>query len=281
MNALALGLIAALCWGIHDVTVRRISQTVPLMATLLGVLIVGAVFQATAMAVTGGSTALPRDAVIYSVCAGCAFTVAGASLYGAFHRGPVRVVAPVIGSYPILSVGLASLSGTNVTPLQWLAVLAVVAGIAVVAISADESEETYPPIGPTIALAGLSAIGFFTTFALGQEAARLTDDLPSILVTRLASLAILVPVMAVMRLPFWPGRRALIFVAIMGVLDGIALLCVLTAGALPSPEYAAVASSTFGLVTVVLAGLFLSETMTRAQWGGCLLTFAAIGYLAL
>lgn len=280
MNALTLGLVAALCWGIHDVTVRRISQSAPMMATLLGVLVVGALFQFTVLTVSGGFTPLPRDALIYAVLAGFAFTLASAGLYGAFHRGPVRIVAPVIGSFPILAVGLASLTGSIILPLQWVAVMAVVLGIAIVAVFSDQSEADYPPLGPTIALSVLSSIGFFATFALGQEAARLADELPSILVTRLASVAVLLVAILVMRLPLWPGRSALPFVAIMGVLDGIALLSVLSAGSLPSPEYAVVTSSVFGLITVILARVFLSEGMTTRQWLGCLLTFAAIGYLA-
>lgn len=281
MNALALGLVAALCWGIHDVTVRKVSQTVPLMATLLGVLIVGALFQTGVLAVTGGFTALPRAALVYSALSGVAFTLAGATLYAAFHRGPVRVVAPVIGSYPILSVALASYTGATVTPWQWLAVLAVVVGIAAVAVFARDTQEETPPLGPTLALSVLSAFGFFATFAFGHEAAKLADDLPSILVTRVTSVAVLLAVMMAMSLPLWPGRRALLAIAVMGVLDGIALLCVLSAGDLPSAEYAAVGSSIFGLITVILARIFLSENMTLAQWSGVAVTFAGIGYLAL
>lgn len=281
MNALTLGLVAALCWGIHDVTVRRISQNAPLMATLLGVLVVGALFQFSAMSVLGGFTALPRDALIYAVLAGVAFTIASAGLYGAFHRGPVRIVAPVIGSFPILAVGLASVTGSVILPLQWVAVIAVVLGISIVAIFADQDDADYPALGPTIGLSVLSSVGFFATFALGQEAARLADDLPSIFVTRLASVAVLVPAILLLRLPLWPGRAALPFIAIMGVLDGIALLSVLSAGDMPSAEYAVVTSSIFGLVTVILARIFLSERMTTLQWIGCLLTFCAIGYLAL
>ena len=41
------------------------------------------------------------------------------------------------------------------------------------------------------------------------------------------------------------------------------------------------ASSIFGLITVVLARIFLREGMTVMQWLGCLLSFAAIGFLAL
>ena len=89
------------------------------------------------------------------------------------------------------------------------------------------------------------------------------------------------PAILLLKLPLWPGRAALPFVAIMGVLDGIALLCVLSAGGLPSAEYAVVTSSIFGLVTVILARIFLSESMTARQWMGCVLTFCAIGYLAL
>jgi drug/metabolite transporter (DMT)-like permease len=281
VNALTLGLVAALCWGIHDVTVRRISQNAPLMATLLGVLGVGAVFQFSAMSVLGGFTALPREALAYSVGAGVAFTVASAGLYGAFHRGPVRIVAPVIGSFPILAVGLASVTGSVILPLQWVAVIAVVLGIAIVAVFADQDDADYPALGPTIGLSVLSSFGFFATFALGQEAARLADHLPSIFVTRLASVAVLVTAMLLLRLPIWPGRAALPFIAIMGVLDGIALLCVLSAGDLPSAEYAVVTSSIFGLITVILARMFLAESMTAKQWMGCVLSFAAIGYLAL
>ncbi len=281
MNALTLGLLAALCWGIHDVTVRRVSQNVPLMATLLGVLIVGALFQLSVMTVTNTFTALPRDALIYSILAGFAFTLASAGLYGAFQRGPVRVVSPVIGSFPILAVALASVTGSTITPLQWGAVLAVVGGIAIVATFSGEAEEEYPLLGPTLTLSLLSCFGFFATFALGQEAARLAEELPSIFVTRIASVTVLLIAIFTLKLPIWPGRAALPFIAIMGVLDGIALLCVLSAGSLPSPEYAVVASSIFGLITVILARIFLSETMTYRQWLGCLVTFAAIGYLAL
>ena len=280
MNALTLGLVAALCWGIHDVTVRRISQNAPLMATLLGVLVIGAAFQFSAMSVLGGFTTLPRDALIYAILAGVAFTIASAGLYGAFHRGPVRIVAPVIGSFPILAVGLASATGSVILPMQWLAVIAVVLGISIVAIFADQDDADYPALGPTIGLSVLSSFGFFATFALGQEAARLADDLPAIFVTRLTSIAVLIPAICLLKIPLWPGRAALPFVAIMGVLDGIALLCVLSAGGLPSAEYAVVTSSIFGLVTVILARVFLSETMTARQWMGCVLTFCAIGYLA-
>ena len=110
MNTLIVGLVAALCWGIHDVIVRKISQTAPLMATLLAVLIVGGIFQLLMLLVTDGYSPLPTDSLYFSLAAGAAYLLGAAALYGAFHRGPVKIVAPIIGGFPILSVATASSS---------------------------------------------------------------------------------------------------------------------------------------------------------------------------
>lgn len=281
MNALTLGLIAAVCWGIHDVTIRKLSQNTPLMATLFGVLLIGALFQSGVMLATDGFHTLPSDAVILSVAAGVAFLLASVCLYHAFLRGPVRIVAPVIGSYPILSVAWAVFQGEAVTLWQWLAVLVVLAGITLVALASKADDAEIPPIGPTILLSAFSSFGFFATFALGQEAAKIAEELPSVMITRVVSLGLLIALILVTKDRFWPGRAALPFVTIMGLLDGIALLCVISAGGLPSAQYAAVASSTFGLITIILAWALLKEHMTPKQWAGCALAFAGIGYLAL
>jgi uncharacterized membrane protein len=87
--------------------------------------------------------------------------------------------------------------------------------------------------------------------------------------------------MAAFKLPFWPGRKSIGLLAMMGVADGVALLCIVSAGGLANAEYAAVAASVFGLITIVLAWGFLKEKMTVPQWVGCAITFAGIGYLAL
>jgi drug/metabolite transporter (DMT)-like permease len=67
----------------------------------------------------------------------------------------------------------------------------------------------------------------------------------------------------------------------MGILDALAVGAVILAGTLQNPEYAVVASSVFGLVTVVLARIFLKEAMSITQWGGVIITFFGIGYLGL
>jgi len=281
VSALALGLVAAVAWAIHDIIVRRVSQGAPLMACLLAVLLVGAVFHVGAMAATGGFVPIGGAAAGYAALAGGFFLLASVGLYKAFQRGPVRLVSPIIASYPVLSVAWAALSGASVSPLQWGAVLAIAFGVSMVAALADDGAEDVPPKGPTILWAAVSAIGFAATFALGQHAAEMAGEMPATLVTRLVTIALLAGGMAWLRLPWWPGRAALPFLAMMGVLDGIALLAVLKAGGLPDAQYAAVAASMFGLLTIVMAWMFLRERMGAAQWLGCAIAFAGIGYLAL
>ncbi len=281
MLALGLGLIAALAWGLHDICVRWVSQRAPLMAALLTVLVAGTLFQSLAMAAQGSFAPIPGAALRLAFFSGVVFTIGSVGLYRAFAVGPVRLVAPIIAAYPVLSVGWAALSGSPVSALQWLAVGAIIAGVSTVAVLSHPEETaiaTSPT--PTILWSLLAACGFAGTFALGQAAARIAPDMPVILTTRLAAIAALVAIMAATRTPFRPTRAVLPILATMGLLDAIALICVLSTGGLPNAEYAAVTSSVFGMVTILLAWAFLNEQMARAQWGGVLLAFSGIAYLA-
>ncbi|WP_187430818.1 hypothetical protein ROLI_041810 [Roseobacter fucihabitans] len=281
MNTLMLGLVAALCWGFHDICVRFLSQKTPLSACIFTVLATGLLFHVTLMALGAGFSPIPLQAVWLSIGAGVFFAIATFGLYYAFQRGPVRLVAPLIASYPILSVALASVQGANTTPLQWIAVIAIVTGVAIVAALSDSSSDEAPPKGLTILYALIAAVGFAGTFALGQHAADISNEMPSTLIARIVTVALVCVIFVSFKMPFWPGRRAFPILVLMGVADGIALLCVLTAGTLPDPQYAAVTSSMFGLLTILLAWVWLKEAMSLPQWGGCLVAFCGVGYLAL
>ncbi|MGR3624074.1 EamA family transporter [Pseudophaeobacter sp.] len=279
MSALGLGLIAALCWGVHDFSVRYLKDSVPLLGSLMVVLAVGTLFQCVGIGLSGAALALPTRALGYAVAAGGCFLVADLALYAAFRRGPVALVAPLVASYPVLSVGFAIWRGTEISAWQWLAVVAIVLGVG----AASGRKQEVGKAGAwkvTVALSLLGAAGFASTFALGQHAAEFGAAQAN-LVTRLTALVGLLLLILVSRQVFWPGKRALPLLVVMGVLDGVALQNVLDAGGLPNAEYAAVSSSIFGMLTVVLAWAILRERMTGLQWVGCVLAFAGIGALAL
>lgn len=280
MNALALGMVAALCWGFQDICIRFFSQRTPVSACIFTVLLTGLVFQSGVTLATGTFQTLPAEAVRYALAAGFCFVFATFGLFYAFQRGPVRLVAPTVASYPILSLTLAAIEGVPISFAQLLAVICIITGVGSVAALSDTSDDNTPGKGITILLAGMSAAGFALTFALGQRAAELSHEHPTTLLARVFAFALIAAIFLVLKKPIWPGKTALPWLMAMGVADGVALLSVFSAGALPDAQYASVTSSLFGLMTILLAWLFLKERMTLSQWAGCFLAFAGVGYLA-
>jgi drug/metabolite transporter (DMT)-like permease len=101
-----------------------------------------------------------------------------------------------------------------------------------------------------------------------------------VFVVRLAAIAVLLGVMVYLKAPFFPSITQLPFLSAMGFFDATALTSVLVAGSLPNANYASVAASAFGVVTIVLAWALLKERMKPVQWIGVAITFSGIAYLA-
>ena len=277
--SLILGLAAALAWGIHDVSVRRVTREGALLAPLFWVLAAGTALVVAALPAAGGGVPEGR-ALGAALAAGAAFGLCGCALYRAFSIGPVRLVAPVIGAYPILSVLIAALQGAPVSAPQWLAVLAVVAGVGLVA-GGGRGEAPDAAGLRALPWAAAAGAGYAASFALGQEASQGAGDLGALAVTRLAACAVVGALALALRLPLRPARGTAALITLMGACDALALGAVMAAGPLPRPEFASVAASMFGLVTIVLAWLLLGERMRPRQWIGVGAAFGAIGWLSL
>lgn len=281
MLALGLGLVAALIWAVHDFLVRRLSQGAEILPMLAVVLASGAVGVALPAVVLGGWDQVTGRALQFCAATGVAYVVGALGLYKAFQIAPARIVAPVLGAYPMFSLGAAMAQGKVVTALEWLAVLAIVAGIAGVALtSRQEPNSGKVPLGAALFWAFLGAAGFAATFALGQEAARQGAELPTILIARCVTLLGVAVLMVVARSDLGSVRSHWPVLGMMGLLDATALGLVLMAGGLPHPEYAAITSSLFGVITIILAWRFLREPVLPLQWLGIAVVFAGIGVLA-
>jgi len=275
-----LGLVAAVAWGFHDICVRFVTQRTGILPAMLTVLVTGLVLVAGVALIWGDWQAVTVQSLWLSALSGSFFAGGSYALYRAFALGPVKLVAPLIGAYPILSVAMASLQGQPVVPSHWIAVLVVVAGVAAVALFA--SEQDGQRIQPSSIFWGIAAaFGFALTFAAGQSATRAGAELPVLLLTRAAAVAVIAVSVVISRIDARPPLKTLPLLCAMGALDALALGLVLFAGSLPRPEFAAVGSSLFGLVTVILAWAILRETMTRNQWVSVAVTFAGIAFLGL
>ncbi len=284
MLALGFGLLAAVIWAIHDLMARKLSQGIPLVPMVLWVLISGCAVLILPAVLFGDWGHLSAKAVILSAAAGLAFAVAIGSLYKAFSMAPARIVSPIIGAYPVLTMLFAVAQGRPVSLIDWLAVFAVVAGIAIVSLTGEsDPARALARKFPFAAMcwSGLSACGFAATFAIGQEAARLASDLPTILITRLIAGFILGGLFLGMRSSFAALNGNWRTISMMGAFDALALSLVAASGRLPQAEYAAVSASLFGVGTILLASYFLDEQLRPLQWAGVLTVFGAIATLTV
>lgn len=281
MLSLGFGLAAALCWALHDLLVRKLTQQSAMLPMLLTVLAAGCLALALPTLLIGGWGRMTGSALFLSVLAGGLYVAASGGLYQALNRAPVRIVSPVLGSYPMLSLGIAAAQGREVAAVEWLAVTAIVTGIAWVALtSRDGGGILRGTLTAALLWAGAGAAGFAATFAVSQEAARLGATFPSMLVTRVTAIFCTLALALAVR-SVRPAPATLPFLVGMGCLDALALGLVTASAALPNPEYAAVSSALFGVLTILLAWRILAERVAPLQWLGIAAVFGGIAVLSL
>ena len=275
MLALGLGLVAALGWGTHDLLVRRIAPGANVLPQLVMVMTVAAMVTAPF-----GWRGLPDWVSLgLALASGCAYFAASLALYAAFARAPARLVAPVIGSYPLPALGFALLQGHSVSGAEWLAAALIVAGVAVVATQGEVEDKRPNPAALPLAFA--ACLGMATSFALGQEAAARIDPLQAASLARAGGATLGLIVLALRPAGTTAALTRWKVLLVMGCLDGVALSSVIASGALPQASYAAVSSSLFGVVTILLAWGILGEKVRVAQGAGIALIFLGLGRLAI
>ena len=280
MIALCLGIGAALAWGLHDFCVRSVSQSSGVFASILTVFASGIVILIGVAVLFGDPKLMSAQCYQLSIASGLSFAVGGVALYIAFTIGPVRLVAPIIGAYPILLVGWTAASGTPVSVIQWIAILTILIGVGGVAALSDDGTQS-PHHRKAVIWALTATVGFAATFGFGQAAVAVGDEALSMLITRTVAFGAVLTVAIIGHQQIKPAKAQVPILIGMGGLDTLAMGCVSLAGLWPHSEYAAVTSSVFGIVTIILAWAFLNEPMTRAHWGFVSLTFLGILGLGL
>ncbi len=283
-----LGLAAALAWGVHDLCVRFAAPGRPVLPLLAIVLAAGLVPVAALSVTLGSPWALDWPGTLLAVGAGLGFFVAGYGLYRAFAIGPVALVAPIVGAYPILTLLSATLSGRAPALAELIAVAVIVGGVGCVAVLSPDHATARGTRLQAILWSLAAAAGFATTFALAQAAAQSGDataEWPKMAITRATTLLVtlLAALLAQAPLPQPQGTPALPWrlLILMGLLDAAAMAAVALSAGLPHPEFAAVVASVFGVVTILLARAFLSEPVRPLQWLAIAAVFSAIAGLGV
>lgn len=284
MNPALWGTLAACAWGTADFAARFTGRALGHASALLGVLLTGAVALSAWIAWRTPPLVWEWQGAWLLLVSGVSIMIATLLLYQGLARGPVSVVAPIASSYPALVVALAVLLGARPAAIDWLAMAAVMAGVVIVARAAESFAEARGTgrraDGTTVAIALGAAVGFAAAVSSGQAATPIYGELQTVWLSRLIALAALLPLFLLpayeLRMPprWWP------LLAAQGLLDGGAYLMIVTAAHQPGAELAAVTASGFGAVTVLLARVFLRESMGWRHWAGIAMIFAGVAVLS-
>jgi drug/metabolite transporter (DMT)-like permease len=284
MNAAFWGVAAALGWGGADFVARFTGRKLGPDVAALGMLLAGMTGLTAAVLVLG----LPPSGTAFGwllvLASGTATLIAMLLLYDGLARGPVTIVAPIVGAYPVLNIVFSLLRGARPEALQWAAMAIVLAGVAVVARSAGRFESadglSSAGIRRSIAVALGSALGFGLALDTAQQTIPVFGELQTVWLGRIVSFVLLAALFAVRRraphapAAWWP------LLVLQGVMDAGAYVALLMGGHGPGSEIAVVASSSFSVVTVVLARLFLKEAMSLMQWIGVAAIVGGVAALA-
>jgi drug/metabolite transporter (DMT)-like permease len=278
------GGLCALSWGTSDFIARFSGRAVGHMGALLGMLLTGSVLLTLWVWLTAPPLVWAAAELWLVGASGISIMVATLWLYQGLARGPISIVAPIVGSYPALVVAFAVIGGARPNLLQWAAILATMAGVTLVARSVEDHARhglyDRRELGVTVVIALGSAVAFAIGVYLAQLAVPRFGELQTTWLSRLVSLAALLLLLAgrrtAPRIPprWWPA------VAGQGVLDTSGYLFLYAGSAGVGAEIAAVTASTFGAVTTLLARFLLGERIAAPQWLGILLIFAGVAALS-
>ena len=280
MLSLTFGLVAAICWGLHDFIIRILKQPKGIYASIATVLFFGCLLQSPVALLNADFSQISNLALSLSVASGSFFALAGISLYKAFIIGPIKLVAPIVGGYPVFSLIFSSLNGNLPNGIQVGAVIIIVICAGYVAASKEENEGALANKKSAILWAVLSSFGFASSFALGQYASNLSDQYALLLPNRISALIALILIAKYLNKPIVPDLSEWRIFALMALLDAVAQGFVISSGKLEFPVYASISASLFGLVTILLAAFFLREKISFEQWIAIFFVFVGLTILS-
>jgi drug/metabolite transporter (DMT)-like permease len=173
--------------------------------------------------------------------------------------------------------------GQHVSMLAWLAVFAVLAGITVMAQGEIAVEPNASGSNKTKAVSWsiAAAFGFAVSFGMLHHASLQAPEVAVALIARCAGFCGVLLWVLRQGIVLKPAFKIWPTLLLMGALDVGGMIAITAAGAFERPEFAAVTSSCFGLVTILMAWRYLGERLSTFQCIGVGIIFSGIVVLGL
>lgn len=281
MNPGLAGLSAAFSWGSGDFIARFNSRAIGADRTLVVVLGLSSLMLApVALSADFSPLADPQTAAI--VGAGAVATMAVLwLLYETLSRGPLSIVVPVLACYPAPLVLWAVLfEGLHISPPLAGAMVVVLVGVWIVARAGHRTQHkaghALGRLSVTLMLALATVVGFDVYMLVMDRAVAALGNVPAIWITRSGAFVLMLAIAAFRRRGVSLTPRVWALLAAQGFLDAFGFVLLFTAEGDGGTALATVTSSAYGVVTVVLARVFLKEIVSFQGGLGMALVFAGV-----
>jgi drug/metabolite transporter (DMT)-like permease len=281
MSVVFLGLAASACWGIADffggVQTRRIPNgvLVPAATQACGLLLL-VLFVLPFVGLTADTKSMSIAAL-----GGIAEAGGIAALYAGLALGPMTVVAAISATASVIPVLFGIATGEPPTGWQGAGMAIAITGVLMAAQDQPLSQELRLASRRAVAFGALSALCMGVTLVTLERAAGGSNPVSAVFWNRLAAALLLAAAVIAWRSPVselrrWPRTTVAISAA---DISGTGLFVVASTRGLLG--VAAVISSIYPVVTVVLAYVILQERVRRSQLYGAALAFAGVAMMSL
>ena len=280
MTAVLLGILAALSWGTADVLARHTGRALGAQGALLAMSLAGMTGLGLWMTLAEGHLPVPPSH--WTLISAALAALAMLMFYEAMRRGPVSLVSPLVGAYPAWMVLINLALGLRPTLTVLAAMTVTMGGVILVArFAAPEPGVANPPDRRwTLTLALVSSVIFSVTLAVGQQAVLVDGESNVLFWGRVVAALTMLVVVILGPKPTRVQAGVLSLAALQGVLDAGGLFALYAAGRGLDGTLATVASSAFGVVTIVLARIFFRERISAGQGVGIAAVTLGVSALA-
>lgn len=273
--AALLALASAALWGVSDFGGGLLGRRAPILGVLIATQAIGFLVASVA-AVATAEPMLAGDDLGLSVMAAGLAAIGVASLYRGLAVGRMGIVAPVTA---VLTATTPAIIGIALqgAPAPLVVVGFGLAIVAVVVVSLVPDDGGGRPSGLPYALVGGVTLGLLGVVLSRIDLAHVFAPLA---VMRGLEIVLFVGFLAIRRVAWRMPRATLPLAVLVGIVDVTGNAAFLTAIRIGDLSVAAVLSSLYPVVTVILAAIVLREQITRSHAVGVALAFVAIALIA-
>jgi drug/metabolite transporter (DMT)-like permease len=283
---IALGLGAALSWGLADYFAAVASRQVGALRVVLFMHLAAMVPLTVVVLATDGlaGVSLGELGVLFGM--GAIGWLSYLAFYGALAIGPISVLSPIISGYAAVTVLLAVvISSEQLSGPQALAVGVTIAGAVCACLDfgaiAQARIEPRSALGFALAICAMALLGGFV-FGVSYYRPHLGWVAPIFLARGFATVFLVTHVLAAPgRRPPRPSRKLLGTIALLACLDTGGYVCFNLGVGYTATAIVAAASAPYALVPIVMGVSLFDERPTLPQWLGIGLVIAGVVALGL